>query len=210
MNNPDSSGIGPIPMNNPEGVRMSTALTYLRAVRHRLNLTIRPNVTARSLLFDGKKAEGVEVESGGEIYLLDDDHIVLSCGDMASPQLLMWSGVGPADHLGDMGIPVVHDLPGVGQNLRDHPIVAVIGRVKDDFPQDPLAPRTQTAIRYTATGSDHRNVMQIFLSSVSTLLGGEPFAAEGIPLTCMVELAKSGGELRLNSMDPLELIFIHC
>ena len=203
MTTPASSGVGPLPMNNPEGGRMSTALTYLRAVRHRLNLTIRPNVTVRRILFDGKKAEGVEVESGGDIYRLDADQIVLSSGAMASPQLLMLSGVGPADHLREMGIPVVHDLPGVGQNLRDHPIVAVIGRVKDDFPQDPLAPRTQTAIRYTATGSPDRNDMQITASAFSSPIGGaDPFDSEGVRFNCILEFADGAGEVKLSANDP--------
>ena len=52
MNHPESGGVGPIPMNNPEGVRMSTALTFLRAVRHRLNLTVRPNVVVRRIIFE--------------------------------------------------------------------------------------------------------------------------------------------------------------
>ena len=55
MNNPDSTDVGPIPMNNPEGVRMSTALTFLNAVRHRLNLTVRPNVIVRRILFEGNR-----------------------------------------------------------------------------------------------------------------------------------------------------------
>ena len=65
---------------------------------------------------------------------------------------MMLSGVGPAEHLREMGIPVVLDLPGVGQNLRDHPNVRVPVRVKEDFPLDPEAPRTQLALRYTAAG----------------------------------------------------------
>ena len=67
MNHPDSGGVGPVPMNNPTAWRMSTSITYLREARHRLNLTIRPNVTCRRILFEGKKAVGVEVESGGEV-----------------------------------------------------------------------------------------------------------------------------------------------
>ena len=142
MNSPDSGGVGPVPMNNPEGVRMSTALTFLREVRHRLNLTVRPNVVVRRILFEhgstgSPRAVGVEVESGGEVLLMEADQIVLSAGAMASPQILMLSGVGPADHLRELGIPVVHELPGVGQNLRDHPIVAVICQVRDDHEQDP-------------------------------------------------------------------------
>ena len=203
MNNPDSAGVGPIPMNNPEGVRMSTALTYLRAVRHRLNLTVRPNVVVRRILFDGNTAIGVEVESGGEMYQIEAKQIVLSSGAMASPQLLMLSGVGPAEHLAEMGIPLVHNLPGVGQNLRDHPIVAVILRVKDDFPQDPLGPRTQTAIRYTATGSPDRNDMQITASAFSSPIGGaDPFDSEGVRFNCILEFADGAGEVKLSANDP--------
>ena len=203
MNAPDSGGVGPIPMNNPEGVRMSTALTFLSAVRHRLNLTVRANVVVRRILFEGKKAVGVEVESAGEVYRVEAEQIVLSAGAMASPQILMLSGVGPADHLQEMGIPVIHELPGVGQNLRDHPIVAVICQVRDDHEQDPLAPRTQTGLRYTATGSPDRNDMQITASSFSTPIGGaDPFEAGGVRIQCILELADGAGEVRLSANDP--------
>jgi choline dehydrogenase len=203
MNNPDSSGVGPIPMNNPEGVRMSTALTYLSAQRHRLNLTIRANVMVHRILFEGKTATGVRVESGGEVFDIEAEQIILSAGAMASPQILMLSGIGPADHLREMGIPVVHELPGVGQNLRDHPLVAVLMSVKDEFPQDPLAPRTQTGIRYTATGSPDRNDMQIMASNFSSPIGAaDPFAQEGVRFTCILELADGAGEVRLSANDP--------
>ena len=203
MNAPDSGGVGPIPMNNPEGVRMSTALTFLSAVRHKLNLTVKANVVVRRILFEGKKAVGVEVESGGEVFQVESDQIVLSAGAMASPQILMLSGVGPADHLREMGIPVVHELPGVGQNLRDHPIVAVICEVRDDHEQDPLAPRTQTGLRYTASGSSDRNDMQITASSFSTPIGGaDPFEPGGVRIQCILELADGKGEVRLSANDP--------
>ena len=90
----------------------------------------------------------------------------------------------------------------MGKNLRDHPLVPVRVKVKDDFPLDPDAPRIQTVLRYTAGGSDARNDMQIFPSSFSTPLGGDPFDNEGIRLTCMMELAESAGELTLQSTDP--------
>ena len=203
MNAPDSGGVGPIPMNNPEGVRMSTALTFLSAVRHKLNLTVKANVVVRRILFECKKAVGVEVESGGEVFQVESDQIVLSAGAMASPQILMLSGVGPADHLREMGITVVHELPGVGQNLRDHPIVAVICEVRDDHEQDPLAPRTQTGLRYTASGSSDRNDMQITASSFSTPIGGaDPFEPGGVRIQCILELADGKGEVRLSANDP--------
>ena len=209
-NHPDSSGVGPLPMNNPNGVRMSTALTYINPNRHRLNLTIRGNVQVRRVLFDGQRATGVEVNSGGETFTADADLIVLSAGAIASPHLLLLSGVGPAAHLRSMGIPVVKDLPGVGQNLRDHPLVSVRVKTKADFPLDADAPRIQTVLRYTATGSDLRNDMQILPSSFSTPLGGDPYAEEGIRFTCILELAKSQGEVYLNSTDPDEQPSINC
>ncbi len=87
--------------------------------------------------------------------------------------------------------------------------MAVRVKTKDDFPLDPDAPRLQTVLRYTATGSEHRNDMQIFSSSFSTPLGGDPFDEEGIRFTCMVELAQSAGELRLNPNDPHGQMFIN-
>ena len=129
MNNPDSGGVGPVPMNNPNGIRMSTGLTYINPNRHRLNLTVRGNVLVRRIMFAGNRAAGVEVESGEEIFQVESEQIVLSAGAIASPQILMLSGVGPAEHLRSLGIPVVHDSPGVGKNFRDHPADAGEGRI---------------------------------------------------------------------------------
>src|SRR5262249_16827803 len=146
MNGPESGGVGAIPMNNPDGIRMSTALTHLNPARHRLNLTIKPNILARRVLFEGTRAIGVDVESGGEgaslswrpsahavagkVFIVEGEEIGLSAGGLKSPHLLMLSGVGPAEELRGMGIPVLHHLPGVGQNLRNHPIASVSMRVK--------------------------------------------------------------------------------
>ena len=202
MNHPDSGGVGPIPMNNPGGVRMSTALTYLNPVRHRLNLTVRSGVTVRRAMFQGKRATGVELESGGETFVVEGSELILCGGAIGSPQLLLLSGVGPEDHLREMGIPVQHALTGVGRNLRDHPNVRIPVRVKEDFPLDPEAPRTQLALRYTAAGSKDRNDMQILQSSFSSPMGGDPLEGEGIRFTCIVELAVGAGELKLASTDP--------
>ncbi len=208
MNHPDSTGVGPIPMNNPNGVRMSTSLTYLNPVRNRMNLTVRSAVTVRRVVFEGTTAVGVEVESGGETFVVEANEIILSGGGIGSPQILMLSGVGPAAHLQEMGIPVVLDSPGVGQNLRDHPNVRVPVAVKEDFPLDPEAPRSQLALRYTAAGSSDRNDMQILASSFSSPMGGDPAEGEGIRFTCVLELAVGAGELKLVSTDPHEQPFL--
>ena len=202
MNHPESGGVGPIPMNNPNGIRMSTGLTYINPNRHRLNLTVRGNVLVRRILFDGNRATGVEVESGGEVFRVEAEQIVLSGGAIASPQMLMLSGVGPAEHLQGLGIPVVRNLPGVGQNFRDHPMAPVRMRVRDDFPQDAEAPRVQAGLRYTASGSELRNDMQIMPSSFSFPLGGDPLEGEGVRFSCILELAAGKGSVTLASSDP--------
>jgi choline dehydrogenase len=93
-NNPDATGVGAFPMNNPEGIRMSTALTYINPIRHRLNLTIRANVLVRRIVFDGSRAKGVELDSGGERFVVEGEEIILSAGAIGSPHILMLSGVG--------------------------------------------------------------------------------------------------------------------
>ena len=202
MNNPESWGVGPFPMNNVDGIRMSMALSYINPNRHRLNLTIRPNVLVRRILFDGNRATGVEVESGGEKFRLEGEEIVLSAGAIASPQLLMLSGVGPADHLRSLGIPIMHDLPGVGQNLRCHPYVSVWLREKEGASPNSDAPTVQIGLRYTADGSSDRNDMKIQVATISSPFGADSTEWGGIRFICLLELPAGAGELRLTSKDP--------
>ena len=205
LNNPDSVGLSPVPFNNPNGIRWSTALGYLNPSRHRLNLTLRPNCTVRRVVFEGNRAVGLEVESGGEVFQVEGEEIVLSGGAIASPQILMLSGVGPAGHLREMGIPVVRDVPGVGQNLRDHPIVYVTWRTKEEVELDGFAPRVQFALRYTAEGSDLRNDMILIMSSYATERvnrGGGRMEPLGIRMSVGLYLALGSGEMRLTSTDP--------
>ena len=204
-NAPDATGVGPLPFNNPNSIRWSTALGYLNLGRHRLNLTIRPNCTVQRLIIDGRRVTGVEVESGGERFTAEGTEIILSAGAVGSPQILMLSGVGPADHLRSVGIPVIHDLPGVGQNLRDHPMVYVTWSTKKDYPQDAYAPRNNMGLRWTAEGSDLRNDLMIFMTSYATRRvdrGGNLMDPIGIRMSAMLDLAVGSGELRLTSSDP--------
>ena len=204
-NGPDSTGVGPVPYNNPNGIRWSTALGYLDPARHRLNLTVRPNCTAHRIIFEGNRATGVEVESGGEKFTVEGEQIVLSGGAVASPQLLMLSGVGPTEHLQGLGIPVVHNLPGVGKNLRDHPIVQMVWRTKPGFKLDGMAPRGQVSLRYTARGSELRNDMMVIMQSFATdriNRGGNRMLPLGISMTAGLWLALGSGELTLTSRDP--------
>ena len=212
QNNPDATGVGPTPCNNPNGIRWSTNLGYLSLSRHRLNLTIRPNCHAQKILFEGNRAVGVEVESGGEKFTVRGEEVILSTGAIGSPQLLMLSGVGPADHLESLGIPVVKDAPGVGQNLRDHPAIWITWRTKEGFPLDGLAPRGQLMLHYTASGSDLRNDVKISMQNFASERidrGGDRMVPLGIRMTIVLDLALGSGELRLTSTDPNDQPFLN-
>ena len=198
LNHPTSGGVGAFPLNNPDGIRMSTALTYLHACRHRQNLSVKANALVRLILFTGQQAVGVELDSGGETFVVEAADIILSAGAIQSPQILMLSGVGPADHLRRMGIPVVNDLPGVGQHLKNHPGVSVRYLPQKHDLLDPNAPRNQVALRLTAPGSHTRNDIQI----QPTSSGPVGRAAEDMRLGVRLELPMSTGEIRLASADP--------
>jgi choline dehydrogenase len=204
MNAPGSTGVGPYPMNNRDGVRVSTALAYLNLARHRLNLSIRANVQVTRLLFDGRGAVGVVAESGGEQFTVEGDEIVLSAGAIVSPQLLLLSGVGPAEHLRAFGIPVVHDLPGIGQNYRDHPFIPVMLRVRKAYLPEAESPRLQVGLRYTSPGSCSRNDMQIMPSWFTDPRGGVTVSGDplGVRFVAILESAVGAGEIRLASADP--------
>src|SRR5262245_36874666 len=117
------------------GVRSSTAAAYLKPVRGRGNLHVVSGALATRILFEGRRATGVEyrvgANSSGETRTARANVEVLACGGaFNSPQLLQLSGLGPADLLNSLGIPVIADLPGVGNDLNDHYFARIILRCK--------------------------------------------------------------------------------
>ena len=113
------------------GRRQSTAATYLAQARGRGNLTIQTRALANRVLLDKGRAVGIEYQHGSEtIWVYAKREVILSGGSYNSPQLLMLSGIGPADHLADVGIKVQHELPGVGQNLSEHPNFGVMFKAR--------------------------------------------------------------------------------
>ena len=204
-NAPAVSGVGPTPMNTLDGIRWGTNTGYLDQVRHRLNLTIRPRCQVLQVTFDGRRANGVVVRSGSELFTVQGEEIILTAGAIGSPHLLLLSGVGPANQLRAAGIPVRLDLPGVGQNLRDHPHVAAAWRPAFGYAMDPERPRYQSLLRYTAPGSNRRNDMQVLMVSYATARldrGGDGRIPMGIAIQPVLNLAEGQGELRLRSADP--------
>jgi choline dehydrogenase len=114
-------GFGRMDMTVKDGVRCSAATAYLAPARGRANLHVETGALARRVVLQGRKAVGVEVEKGGQSYVaLAAREVVLAAGSIGSPHLLQLSGIGPAAQLAQAGIPLVHDLEGVGANLRDH------------------------------------------------------------------------------------------
>jgi len=122
-NGADQEGISRIEVNTNKGRRASSARAYLHpAMKSRSNLTVLTKAQTMRVLMEGKSARGVEYLKDGKLQRVHADREVVICaGTYASPQLLMLSGIGPADHLRDVGVDVVQDLPGVGQNLQEHP-----------------------------------------------------------------------------------------
>ena len=121
MNGFQQEGVGRMDMTVGGGRRASAANAYLRPAMHRRNLTVRTRSLATRVLFEGRRAVGVAYRrGGGEHVVRARREVILSAGPIQSPKLLKLSGVGPAEELARHGIQLVHDLPGVGENLQDH------------------------------------------------------------------------------------------
>ena len=203
-NLPDSTGVGPLPFNNIDGVRISTALGYLADARHRLNLTIRADALVHRVIIEGGNAVGVIVESGGEIFEIRSNEVIISAGAVVSPQLLMLSGIGPAKQLQEHGIEMIVDLPGVGKNLQDHPMAPMMWNTKPQYEFHTDRKRMQMGLRYTADGSDNRNDMIVYVSSFGTERtdrGGDRNTPVGVLLNVTLNMADSRGEIRLASAN---------
>jgi choline dehydrogenase len=135
FNGADAEGVGPLDFTIRGGRQASTARAFLDPARGRPNLTIRTGAqVARIVIMDGR-ARGVALLDG---TLLAARDVVLAGGTIASPHLLMLSGIGPADALRHHGVPVVADVPGVGQHLQDHLLVRVEHACREDVAIDRL------------------------------------------------------------------------
>ena len=203
-NLPDSTGVGPLAFNNVDNVRISTAVGYLADARHRLNLTIRGDCRVHRIIIENGRAVGVVAESGGEMFEVQAGEVIVSAGAVVSPQLLMLSGIGPAGHLEDHGINVIADVPGVGQNLQDHPKVFVVWSTVPDYEFDFERNRLQLALRYTADESYEPNDMAVYMDGISTGRldrGGVANKPIGVEMNLVLHSADSRGEIRLNSTD---------
>ncbi|MDE3079283.1 MAG: GMC family oxidoreductase N-terminal domain-containing protein [Paracoccaceae bacterium] len=121
FNTGDNEGVGYFKVNQRAGWRWNTAKGFLRPARNRPNLKVETHAQAEMLILEGRRVVGVRFRQNGALREeRAAAEVILSAGSIGSPQILMLSGIGPAQHLQDMGLPVVHDAAGVGGNLQDH------------------------------------------------------------------------------------------
>lgn len=195
-NDPESTGVGPIPMNRRGDLRISTAIAYLTEARKRKNLTIRAGATVHRVLFEGTKAVGVEVETGGTLEKIYGEQVTLSAGALNTPAILLRSGIGPQEELRGLGIDVVLDQPNVGENLIEHQQITV-GLLPKEGVTDPNDPDVQVLVRYTNPGSQQFNDMQLYFVSRYV-----PVTHRPISVMSVLQKPECRGRVSLRSSDP--------
>ncbi len=203
-NRPGAVGAGPTPRNMRDGMRMSAAVTYLTQARPRANLTIRPDTVVANVECSGPRATGVRLLDGS---VIEAERVVLSAGTYASPMLLARSGIGPAAELLALDIAPVVDLPGVGSNLVDHPMVSI------DLATRPSSgsSRFQAHLTLQSSRADPAGPADLLVFAAGPFDVGPDQCASGAVLGIVSGLMtpRSRGWVRLASSDPREPPRIH-
>jgi choline dehydrogenase len=209
------------------GVRSSTAAAYLTPARRRSNLRVVSGALTTRILFDGRRSTGVEYTVGGETRSAQVNGEVLVCGGaFNSPQLLQLSGLGPAELLQSHGIPVVADLPGVGDALNDHYFARLIMKAKAPITLNDAARNfaqgARAVLQYAFTRRGYFAMPAIsagcFLRALPSAatpdvqcsialysahsIGGDLDPFSGFMITCCLLRPESRGHVRIKSADP--------
>jgi 5-(hydroxymethyl)furfural/furfural oxidase len=152
MNADFRDGYGAVPMSNSPARRASASICYLTAdVRRRANLSVLTEAVVSGLVFEGSRATGVTVTTGGETKEFHGRNIIVALGGIHSPAFLMRAGLGPPAVLRELGIEIRGDLPGVGQNLSNHAIIFIGLLQKPGMRQaEKIRPHPMTAFRYSS------------------------------------------------------------
>jgi choline dehydrogenase-like flavoprotein len=224
-NGPEQDGVSPVQVTQRNGARFSAADAYLRPNMKRPNLEVITGATVLGVELVGGRAAGVRVRGRGrrERVINAEREVILSAGAIGSPQLLLLSGIGPADHLRSVGVTVHHDLPGVGENLHDHPYVVCIWESSApeslygaDKPKPMLewilrrsGPLTSTVAEAFAfvrsrPGLPAPDLQFHFAPAYFADNGFEEFDGHAFTSGPVLISTKSRGNLRLRSSDPLD------
>lgn len=204
QNTENPNGVAPTARNIKDGKRQSAAVAYLGPARGRNNLTVIGAAQVTSLILDGKKAQGVRYRKDGRDLSASGDKIVLSSGVYHSPQILMISGVGPKLELARHGIPIIHDLPGVGENYQDHPVITMTLKAKTDGDKPAARGRSTLKLYYKSNPARDYLDFHIILREVATVSG----IGDMIGFSCHLLEQTNRGKLTLASSDPGELPMI--
>ena len=202
LNGADQEGVAFPELNVVNGVRQSAADGYLRPVLDRANLTVLTDARARSLVFSGNRCTGVE-------YLLDGARrtaeavaeVILCSGAIGSPHLLQLSGIGPANALRAHGVEVTVDLPGVGENLADHPLSSVIYTPAKPMP----AGVNNHGDVFAALRTDPKLIapdIQVIFLDIPFIRPTMPAPQDGFTLAFCLLRPRSRGSVLLASSDP--------
>ena len=196
FNGATQHGVGPYPLNVVEGVRINTGIAYLTAaIRARPNLTIRSDTEVNGVLIEDKRAVGVKLIDG-EVVLAGE--IILAAGTFGSPAILMRSGVGPSQHLKELGITTIVDLP-VGDRLKDHPFFFNVYALKREANATKPA---AGAIVWTRSQSAEPGDLDLQISGTHFFDPKDSPTGGAIVLASAVTLPRSIGRLRLSSRNP--------
>jgi choline dehydrogenase len=231
FNGSTQEGVGSYQVTQQAGRRCSAAVAYLHPAMGRPNLTVETGALATRVLFDGIQATGVAYRKDGvEQRAETSREVILAGGAVNSPQLLLLSGVGPADALSALGISVVADLPGVGGNLQDHPAVSVGYACSQPISlfdwetaenlqeyarhqRGPLTSNVAEAGAFVATraGVSEPDLQLIFAPRFSSATGddGEPVDGHAFSFWPTLVTPQSRGQLTLRSADPAQPPAIH-
>jgi choline dehydrogenase len=191
-------GAGSLPKNVVDGVRWNTAFAFLDPARSRPNLTILADTLVDRVTFEGTTARGIVANRPGRIEELGARNVILTAGTYLSPAILLRSGIGPGEELERLGVDRIVDLPGVGMNLLDHPMVDI--RFEADRVIEPAVSGLQDVLlkARSAWCSDEHWDIHILLF----VHAAENGRRTQIILSAGVVESTSIGEIRVRSPDP--------
>ena len=232
-NGATQEGVGYFQQTAHKGFRWSTAKGFLKPARKRPNLAVETHAQTTRILFNGKRAIGVEYRRDGELHeVRAGAEVILSAGAIGSPQILQNSGIGPAALLRKVGVPVLHDLPGVGRNLQDHLQVRLVFKTRERTLNDEVnsligkawvgmqymlnrtGPLTLAASQVTiftrSSPEADRPDIQFHMQPLSADKPGEgahPFSAFTASVCQLRPFSR--GHVEIQSADPLKYPLIH-
>ncbi len=211
INAPGATGVSPLPSSSRGGRRVTTNDAYLEPRRDLPNLVVRGGALVDRVIFDGRRAIGVEIVSSSGVYRETGAEIILSAGTIHTPAILMRSGIGPSMRMQSIGVPVRLDLP-VGEGLQDHPALMIPMMLSGQGEPAALLERhTNCAIRYTEDGvGSQAGDMMIIALNMNVLSHSNATLEENVGGVCVwLNQTESRGYVQVRSADPHSQPVVH-